>query len=171
MKKILISLSLAGLSFVGFATVWAQYYDYGSYSSDSYYMDTSYSNYSSTYTYPQTYSPYNADSYRYRSKSGVGSYTIGCITYYYNARTGAQLYTENICTTNCAYQYPSTCQLTYSYTYPVTYTYPTSYSYPVNYSYPSNYYNSYPYYGNYYGNTQYCTYSYVNGGWYPNCGY
>ena len=151
MKKILVSLSLAGLSFAGFATVGAQYYDYGSYSYDSYYTDTSYSSYSSTY--PQTYSPYHTDSYRYRSKGGVGSYTIGCVTYYYNTRTGTQLYTENICTTYCTYQYPSTCQPTYSY--PVTYTYPTNYTYPVNYSYPSNYYSTYPYYGNYYyGNTQ-----------------
>ena len=174
MKKILIALSLVGLSFVGFAMAGAQYYGYGSYSYDNYYYaDASYSGYSSTY--PQTHSQYYTDSYRYRSKDGVGSYTIVCTTYYYNTRTGAQLYTENICTTYCTYQYPSTCQPTYSY--PVTYTYPTTYTYPVNYSYPSNYYYTtpsytYPYYGNYYyGSTQYCTYSYVNGSWYPNCGY
>lgn len=154
MKKILFALAFAGLGVVGFSVANAQYYDYGtSYDYGSYdygtsmydasYMMTGYTdtNYSS-YSYPQSNYYYGGNynygggygsGYGYYGSGGIGSYTIGCTTYFYNTRTGAQLYTRYICTT---YQQP-------------TYYYP---SYPT---YPS---------------TQYCTYKYISGAWYPSCG-
>lgn len=176
MKKILFALTLVGFSVAGLVIANAQYYDYygtsnnydnygyGTYSDSTYYgyTDTGYSNYSypqnyyygGNYGYGSGYSP--SYSTGYYGSGGIGSYTVGCTTYYYNTRTGAQLYTRYICNT---YQYQ---QPTCYYTCNNSYTYP--------YYYGNNYGN---YYGgsNYYGGTQYCTYRYVNGSWYPSCGY
>lgn len=150
MKKILIALSFVGLSLLGVGAVSAQYYNYDT----SGYTNTMYSNYS--YTYPQSYGNYYGN-YNYGNYygnnyyGGVGSYTIGCTTYYYNTRTGAQLYTQYICSNYNSY-YP--------------YNYYNNYSYPVQYYY--YYTNPYPSYN--YGN-QYCTYRYIGNIWYPTCGY
>lgn len=171
MKKLLFALFIIGFSVAGFAIANAQYYDYGtSYGYGNYgygtsMYDTSYTmtgytdtNYSS-YSYPQTnyygggYYGGGYGGYGSYGSGGIGSYTIGCTTYYYNTRTGAQLYTRYICNT---YQYQ---QPTCYYTCTNSYTYP----YYGNYG---NYYG-----GGYYGGTQYCTYRYVNGAWYPSCGY
>ncbi|MEZ0209299.1 MAG: hypothetical protein ACAH17_03945 [Candidatus Paceibacterota bacterium] len=141
MKKILLTLSFACCTALGLATASAQYYpsyDYGSYSYDTSYTTTGYANTSYSSYYPQTYygGIYGKNSSTYNG--GIGSYTIGCTTYYYNTRTGAQLYTSYICST---YQ-PQPTTYTYSTTYP---------SYP-SYTYPTS---------------QYYTYGYSNGSWYP----
>lgn len=143
MKKILFILSLVSFSLVGIGTASAQYYtntnmySYGNYT----YSNPSYGNYSS-YSYPgYSYPNYTySNNYSYSNSAyygGVGSYTIGCTTYYYNTRTGAQLYTSNICNT-----------------------YNTNYSYNYQYQYPSYNY-TYP------STSQYCTYGYYNGSWSP----
>jgi hypothetical protein len=118
MKKLLFILTLAGC---GILTANAQYYDYNGYDYGSYSYDTSYNttayantNYS-TYTYPQTYYGGNYGNNYSNYNGGIGSYTIGCTTYYYNTRTGAQLYTSYICNN---YQYTPP---TYYPTYPITY--------------------------------------------------
>lgn len=151
MKKLLFILTLAGC---GILTANAQYYDYngydyGSYSYDTLYNTTAYANTSYSNYYPQTYSGNNYGTNYSNYNGGIGSYTIGCTTYYYNTRTGSQLYTSYICsnyTTPSAYQY----QTNYQYQQP---TYYQTQTYPVT-SYPS-----YP--------SQYQTYGYNNGTWYP----
>lgn len=147
MKKTLLLLSILGASLLGLATVSAQYYG----------NTTTNTSYGSSYSYGQNHGNYNG---------GTGSYTIGCTTYYYNTRTGAQLSTQNICT-NYQYQqeptyyYPTTAYYEY-YTQP---TYQYQYSYPYDYGYVGGNY------GSYYGSgSNYCTYQYVNGGWY-GCGW
>lgn len=122
MKKLLFILSALGLIATGLTTASAQYYT----ASASYPTAAS-------YYYQQPYSSAYYASYG----SGIGSYTIGCTTYYYNTSTGAQLYTQNICTQHTD---------TYYTTYPASYTYPT-------YSYPTH--------------NQYCTWGARNGQWYP----
>ena len=122
MKKILITLGILGLVGAGIAS--AQYYD-----------SVYYGNYGTTNTY---YGGYNNSYYGYGN--AIGSYTIGCTTYYYNTRTGASMGQQQIC--NTTYTYPSTTYYQYQYTYPYTYTYPSTQS-------------------------QYCTYGYNGGSWYP----
>jgi hypothetical protein len=136
MKKLLLPLIITGLAVVGLTTASAQYYgsyDYGAYSYDNTtYSATGYTNTSYTsYDYPEMssqsyYGGRRGGNYYGNYGGGIGSYTIGCTTYYYNTRTGAQLYTSYICNT-------------YQYTQP-TYYYPT---YP--YTYPSNQYCTYGY--------------------------
>ena len=104
MKKLLLTLSLLCIGIVGISTAGAQY----SYDSSNYYYDSTYTNTSySSYSYPAQYSYPASDYGNYYGSygHGIGSYTIGCITYYYNTRTGAQLYTQNICPTS-NYTYP-----------------------------------------------------------------
>lgn len=159
MKKILLILSIVGFGIAGLAYANAQYYSgygasqtgmqyYGDYgvtsASYSYPVDYSYS-VSSTYGSSYGYGGGYGGGYGY-GNGGIGSYTIGCTTYYYNTRTGAQLYTQNIC---------------YTYTQPV-------YTQPIYYDYP--YYGG-NYGGWYGGGSQYCTYKYINGSWYPTCGW
>lgn len=131
MKKPILIFTIFGSLLFSLVTADAQYY-YGANSytntnyNNSYYMNTGYDYY-----------------------GGIGSYTIGCTTYYYSTRTHQQLYTEYICNNyNNNYNYG------YSYTYP---SYNYSYTYP--YYYNTNYYNNY------------CTYRYSNGGWHYACGW
>ena len=129
MKRIILMLAAVGLGITGLVTASAQYYsnnnsyDYGAYSSS--YTSTSYSYpETSSYYYGNYGGSYGHGNYYDGYTGGVGSYTIGCTTYYYNTRTGSVLYTSNICPT-------------YNYTYPSYY-----YTYP---SYPSNQYCTYGY--------------------------
>ncbi len=118
MKKIFLMLSFLGLTITGLGTASAQYTTNTYYYQRPYYGNSSYVSYG----------------------SGVGSYTIGCVTHYYNTSTGAEISTQNICTT---YNQPTSYYYT---TYPATTYYPTTYTYPT---------------------TQYYTYGYNNGSWYP----
>lgn len=137
MKKLFLSLSLLGLIISGAAVAGAQYYN-------TQYYNTTTANmgyYGSMHTthYPST-------SYHYSHGAAVGSYTIGCTTYYYNMTTGAHLGSENI----CRYSTPAV------YIPPVTQ--------PVVYSNPS--YTTYTdYYSYTYPSTQNCTWGYYNGMW------
>lgn len=172
-KTLLLLLSAIGLSIMGITTAGAGYVDYyrhtnGTYANSNYYT--------ASYTYGGYSDPY------YYGTGGIGSYTIGCTTYYYNTRTGTQLYTQILCQNNpVAYQsYPSARTLPYSYSVPTSYTiptsYPTSYAYSYDYIYPTpaveydNYYYSYPY-NTYTSDNSYCTYRYVYGAWQNACGY
>ena len=96
----------------------------------------------------------------YSTASARASYTIGCTTYYYNPYTGQSLGSEQIYTGTCGYS--SYYQTQYQYTYP---SYSYSYSYPT-YEYqtyqPSYQYNQYTS-----SPSQYYTYGYSNGSWYP----
>lgn len=141
MKKALLLLSIIGLGIAGLTSANAQYYDnYYNTSYDSSYNSMYYnSTYTTAYTQPAYTSYYGGGSnYGYYGTGGTGSYTIGCTTYYYNTRTGAQLYTQQICNNTPVYTQP-------------TYSYPVQYSYPTTYTQPSQYY----------------TYGYSNGSWYP----
>jgi hypothetical protein len=153
MKKILLFALGLGFMFTGLSVASAQYY--GAYSYDTSYMSGGYTNTDYSNYYPQ---------YQYGHGSnyagGIGSYTIGCTTYYYNTRTGTVLYTSYTCNT---YQYTQpTCYYTcttgynYNYSYPYyTYGYSSGNWYPGysssifgnsgynNYNYQTCYYNAY----------------------------
>lgn len=159
MKKTLLLLSILGSSLIGLATVSAQYYG----------NTTTNTSYGSSYSYGQNHG--GGQNY----SGGIGSYTIECTTYYYNTRTMAPLYTQNICTNNYQtnYQYPQ--ETTYYYPaalyYDYDYQYYTQPTYQYQYSYPYDYRYVGGNYGSHYGSgSNYCTYQYVNGGWY-GCGW
>ncbi len=134
MKKTLFTLSI--LAFTAISTAQAAYYYNNNSSYDtSYYTTTSYS-------YPG-YVDYG-NHYSYGSRA---SYTVNCITYYYDPRTGASLGQEQICTTPV---YPTPTYPSYP-TYPTYPTYDYGYNYGYTYTQPS----------------QYTTYGYSNGSWYP----
>jgi hypothetical protein len=134
MKNILLTLSLLGMAFFGAATASAQYYggyyDYGMMPAATTYTTSGYYSYG----------------------AGVGSYTIGCTTYYYNTATGANLGSQNI----CQYQTPG---------YAASPSYYTNPSYTTYDYYNTNTYNSYTN-----PSTQYCTWGYRNGSWRPCTG-
>lgn len=136
MKKLLLTLSALALAVTGASLAGAQYYN---------------ASYYSTTHVPST-------SYQYTYGAAIGSYTIGCTTYYYNTTSGAVTATQNI----CANTHPGTYN-TPTYTYPATYSYPAQYTYPANTAYTS-YTNGYNYNNM---NSQYCTYGYRNGSWQP----
>jgi hypothetical protein len=137
---------IAGFGIAGLATASAQYYGNMNTSAYSYGANYSYPYNTTNYTHSSNYNygTFNCDSCNnsYGAyNGGVGSYTVGCTTYYYNTRTGTQLYTTNICNNYSSYN-----NYNYqNYQYPVNYTYPTSYTYP----------------------SQYYTYGYADGSWYP----
>ncbi len=149
MKKILFTFLFAAFCILGFSTASAQYYtsdtyNYGNYTYDNTMYSTS-ASYSS-YSYPSSYSYGN--NYSYGGYGGsIGSYTIGCTTYYYNTRTGAQLYTSYICTTYT----PPVTPPSYYYTYP---TYPSQY---CTYGYHGGSWHPCTSY-NWYGNNTYNNY-------------
>lgn len=144
MKNLLLIFTIIGIGIFGLIPVNAAYYP-NNYGNSSYYNN------------------YNG---------GIGSYTIGCTTYYYSTRTRAQLYTQNICTTyNYQYTYPTT----YQYYQPSYQSYQSTYTYPAQtyYSASSWYsaYDSYPTYDITYTDTGYgnnYNYSYGNSCYHQN---
>ncbi len=153
MKKTLFIFTIIGLGIFGVVPVNAQYYDAQFYQSASYpttYTNTGYYNNSyNNQSYNNNYSSYYM--------GGTGSYTIGCTTYYYSTRTGAQLYTQNICT---SYNYHDTSF--YSYTNPYyVYQYEGGSWYPGYYS--GEYTNTG--YGYNYGNNNYGSSCYLQNGY------
>jgi hypothetical protein len=152
MKKILLLALALSFTFTGLSVASAQYY--GAYSYDASYMSGGYTNtsYSNSYPSPQHYYGHG-NSY----SGGIGSYTIGCTTYYYSTRTGSVLYTSYTCNT---YQYTQptcyyTCAAGYNYTYSspyYTYGYTNGNWYPGYSSsfFGNNYNNGYQNYLNCY---------------------
>ena len=105
-----------------------------------YYSSYDYGNYTSSYTSSSYYPSYNSGS--------RASYTIGCTTYYYNPYTGASLGQQQVCSSAPVYTQP---------TYPSYPTYPTYPTYDYGYNYGYTYTQP----------SQYTTYGYSNGSWYP----
>lgn len=155
MKKILLFALGVGFMFTGLSVASAQYY--GAYS-----YDTSYTGGYGTASYSSYYPSSQYSQYHYGGgySGGIGSYTIGCTTYYYNTRTGAVLYTSYICNTyqptqpTCYY----TCTGGYNYNYSspyYTYGYSNGSWYP---RYSSSIFGNSGY-NNYNYNSQTCYYN------------